>query len=154
MIAAAEPVEVSARRPAHKPPMEPDREALRKLWTLLLAQLKHLEETCGHPDALRQLRGVGVRRMNVLIANLDGEYLKSSEMAAKSGCSPWPADLLAQTEQLSQRDDLQLSFETLGHCYQELLLAWQPPMGTHKYNWLDSRARVHLARAEAIRRET
>ena len=154
MIAAPVQAEVSARRPAHRPQVAQDHEALRKLWTLLLSQLKHVETTCSQPAALRQLRCVGVRRMNVLIANLGSEYQKSSEMASRSGCAPRPADLLAQAELLALRDDLQLSFETLGHCYQELLRAWQPPMGTHKYNWLDSRARVHLARAEAIRRET
>jgi hypothetical protein len=152
MMAAPAPAEPRVNRRAHGSQEEPDREALRRLWTLLLVRLKHVETTCRQPAALRQLRCVGVRRMNVLVANLGSEYLKSSEMASRNGCAPRPADLLAQTELLSLRDDLQLSFETLGHCYQEVLLAWQPPPGTHRHNWLDSRARVHLARAEALRR--
>ncbi len=126
-------------------------EAMRHLWTRLLALLAHLAQVCRDPEGERLLRGVGVRRTQVLIAGLDGEYGKSRELAARCGCEPSGLEVQALAAQLTRRDDLVQSFLELGHCYEQLLRLWAPPAGTHRHNWLDSRARVHLARAASIR---
>ncbi|OWQ91886.1 hypothetical protein CDN99_05815 [Roseateles aquatilis] len=126
-------------------------EVVRELWTLLLAQLRHVADECADPKALRRLRSIGVRRTDVLLAGLASEFVKSSQLAAKSCCAPLALDVLVRAQQLLPGDDLHSDFERLSALYQRLLEVLEPPEGSHRHTWLESRARVHSARAQALR---
>ncbi|HEY1397546.1 hypothetical protein [Roseateles sp.] len=127
-------------------------EELRALWNQVLAELRQVGEACAGPEAQRRLRRIGVRRPDVLVAGLAGEYRRTRQMAVMGGCllnaidAPFPGGASpADCEGLAR------GFETLSATYARLFERLAPPQGSHRHTWLESRVRVHLARAEALR---
>ncbi|MFY9514466.1 MAG: hypothetical protein WAQ05_26165 [Rubrivivax sp.] len=125
-----------------------------ELWTELLAQLSHAASDCARPDVVRRLKRIGVRRTGTVAVNLDREYMRASQMAMAAGCTPQPQAVLLRAQTLLLRDDLQQDLHDLARTYQQLLQLLAPPSGTQRHRWLVGRARVHLAQAEALRRDT
>ncbi|PIM55012.1 hypothetical protein CS062_02110 [Roseateles chitinivorans] len=129
---------------------------LRGLWVRVLVQLRQVEEACATPGAQQQLRRIGVRRPDVLVDGLAGEFRRTHQLAVMGCCLPPTIEALGPgtvVSRLPPRDEdrLDRGFEALSASYAELLDRLAPPLGSHRHNWLESRVRVHLARAEALR---
>ena len=127
-------------------------QALRGLWVRVLFQLRELGQSCATPAAQQRLRRIGVRRPDVLVDGLAGEFRRTHQLAAMGCCLPPAIEALAPGA-VGPRDEdgLDRGFEALSASYAQLLDRLAPPPGSHRHNWLESRVRVHLARAEALR---
>lgn len=132
-------------------------EELRALWNQVLAELRQVGEACAGPEAQRRLRRIGVRRPDVLVEGLAGEYRRTRQMAVMGGCLPLPieasATIAPDTPEAPSAtgEGLDRHFEALSATYARLFERLAPPQGSHRHTWLESRVRVHLARAEALR---
>lgn len=143
---------------------------VRALWVRVLIQLRQLGETCSRPEAQQRLRRIGVRRPDALVDGLAGEFQRTHQTSAMGCCPPpsiehlvpletlvaveslLPVEAFAPDEAGAAGAALDRDFDALAATYARLLERLAPPAGSHRHTWLDSRVRVHLARAEALRR--
>ncbi|WP_431257955.1 hypothetical protein ACQ86G_25830 [Roseateles chitinivorans] len=143
---------------------------VRALWVRVLIQLRQLGDACSRPESQQRLRRIGVRRPDALVDGLAGEFQRTHQTSAMGCCPPpsiehlvpletlvvvetlVPVEAFAPDEAPAWDGGLDRDFEALGATYARLLDRLAPPAGSHRHTWLESRVRVHQARAEALRR--
>lgn len=123
-------------------------------WQLLLAHLAHTAQRCAQPDVTLQLKAFGVRRTRTVVINLAREYARAWNFAMTHGFLPATSHVWALMRTLGSGDSLDSAFHDLANAYRQLprRMALQPddPLA----RWLTTRAYVHDAQAQAIRRGT
>lgn len=122
----------------------------RLLWTELLARLTHVAEVFARPDIAADLRTRGVRRTDAVMASLAREYAKAGQIAMTLGTSPRPHEVMHRARDLGGHGDLQQEFLALARGYRQLIQALALPADCHRQRWLEGRALLHKAQADAL----
>lgn len=122
----------------------------RLLWTELLARLTHVADVFARPDIAADLRSRGVRRTDAVMASLAREYAKAGQIALTLGTAPRPHEVMHRARDLDGHGDLQQELLALAGGYRLLIQALALPSDCHRQRWLEGRALVHTAQAQAL----
>ncbi|HEY0956344.1 MAG TPA: hypothetical protein VGE36_16410 [Roseateles sp.] len=124
----------------------------RRLWTALLARLTHVGEVFSQPDVAVQLRRLGIRSTEAALASLAREYAKASQIALTTGTPARPHEVMHLARSLGSPVDLQRDFHELASGYRQLMQALALPADCSRHRWLEGRALLHVAQADALQR--
>lgn len=138
--------------PAAHPAPSADGGAVHAQWGALLARLAYTAQRCAQPDVMQQLRGFGVRRTKTVVISLAHEYGRALELAASCGMHVSIDDVLLRSQHVAPHERLDDEFHALAEAYRRLAWVMALRDGSPLSRWLNARAYVHGAQAQAIRR--
>jgi hypothetical protein len=124
----------------------------RMLWTELLARLTHVADVFSRPEIAAELRGLGIKNTETAQTLLAREYARASQIALSTGAAPRPHEVMNRARDLGDGCDLQHDFFELAKGYRLLIDELALPADCSRHRWLEGRALVHVAQADALDR--